>query len=889
LRDPDDRQGEELEEQALATSEIQPPAMATASAVGGDATYTADNIRVLKGLEAVRTRPGMYIGDTDDASGLHHMVFEVVDNSVDEALAAYCTAIDVIIHTDNSVTVEDDGRGIPVDLHKEEGRSAAEVIMTELHSGGKFDKNSYKLSGGLHGVGVSVVNAFSETLELEIRRDGRVWFQTYHRGEPEAPIAAIGTSDKTGTKVRFWPDPTVFAVLEFSYDTLAQRLREQSFLNRGILIRLRDERTDRSTEFCYAGGIASFVEHLNRNKTPLHPVPIFLSDSRLDGNGPENPETVEVALQWNEGYQELIYSFANTINNRDGGTHLAGFKSALTRTINAYAGSSGLSKNLKENLTGDDVREGLTAVVSVKIRDPKFSSQTKDKLVSSEIKGWVEQVVGDRLGSYLEENPREARRIVEKCVEAAHAREAARKARELTRRKGALDASNLPGKLADCSERDPKHAEIFLVEGDSAGGSAKQGRDRRFQAILPLKGKILNVEKARFDKMLSSDEIKTLIIALGTGIGKDDFEVEKLRYHKLIIMCDADVDGSHIRTLILTFFYRQMQEVIRRGHLYIAQPPLYKVSHGKSETYLKDDREYQAFLVSRIQEAWELELEGPGGGNGHGPRSRLAGARLAHFLERVANFREASDRLASRGYPIAALKIALLGGIRDKASLGDPDKVQAVALLLEAAGFHGVEVSQDEEHGTRRIRFFFRRDGVEREVRIDWGLVTSAEYRSLANNSLGLEAIAATRFSLSRTAGSGPKAPRADEIPAPATPAPAAGAAQATLPVAPAAGPAQATPPAAPLAKDSLDEALEMLYENAKKGLSIQRYKGLGEMNPDQLWETTMDPTRRRLLQVRIEDDVEADSIFTVLMGDEVDPRREFIQNNALDVRNLDV
>jgi DNA gyrase subunit B len=879
LRDPDDRQGEEFEEQALATSEIQPPA--TPSAAAGDATYTAENIRVLKGLEAVRTRPGMYIGDTDDASGLHHMVFEVVDNSVDEALASYCTAIDVIIHTDNSVTVEDDGRGIPVDLHKEEGRSAAEVIMTELHSGGKFDKNSYKVSGGLHGVGVSVVNALSETLELEIRRDGRVWYQVYHRGEPEAPIAAIGTSDKTGTKVRFWPDPTVFAVLEFSFDTLAQRLREQSFLNRGILIRLRDERTDRSTEFCYAGGIASFVEHLNRNKTPLHPVPIFLSDSRVDGNGPENPETVEVALQWNEGYQELIYSFANTINNRDGGTHLAGFKSALTRTINAYASSSGLSKNLKENLTGDDVREGLTAVVSVKIRDPKFSSQTKDKLVSSEIKGWVEQVVGDRLGSYLEENPREARRIVEKCVEAAHAREAARKARELTRRKGALDASNLPGKLADCSERDPKHAEIFLVEGDSAGGSAKQGRDRRFQAILPLKGKILNVEKARFDKMLSSDEIKTLIIALGTGIGKDDFEVEKLRYHKLIIMCDADVDGSHIRTLILTFFYRQMQEVIRRGHLYIAQPPLYKVSHGKSETYLKDDREYQAFLVSRIQEAWELEIEGPDGGNGHGPRSRLAGARLAHFLERMASFREASDRLASRGYPIAALKIALLGGIRDKASLGDPEKVQAVALRLEeaTAGFHGVEVSQDEEHGTGRIRFFFRRDGVEREVRVDWGLVTSAEYRALANNSLGLEAIAASRFSLNRTAGPAPKAPRADETLAPPSNAgtPAPGTALA--------GPA----PLALLAKDSLDEALETLYENAKKGLSIQRYKGLGEMNPDQLWETTMDPTRRRLLQVRIEDDVEADSIFTVLMGDEVDPRREFIQNNALDVRNLDV
>jgi DNA gyrase subunit B len=883
----------------VTTSDIQRPATShptteteTESGGGGD-TYTAENIKVLKGLEAVRTRPGMYIGDTDDASGLHHMVFEVVDNSVDEALAGYCSAIDVIVHSDNSVTVEDDGRGIPVDLHREEGRSAAEVIMTELHSGGKFDKNSYKVSGGLHGVGVSVVNALSETLELEIRRDGKVWYQVYHRGEPEAPIAAIGTSDRTGTKVHFWPDPEIFAVLDFSYDTLAQRLREQSFLNRGILVRLRDERSDKSAEFRYAGGIASFVEHLNRNKTPLHPVPIYLSDTRDDGSGPEQ---IEVALQWNDGYQELIYSFANTINNRDGGTHLVGFKSALTRTINAYATASGLAKNLKENLTGEDVREGLTAVVSVKIKDPKFSSQTKDKLVSSEIKGWVEQVVADRLGSYLEENPREARRIVEKCVEAAHAREAARKARDLTRRKGALDASNLPGKLADCSERDPKLAEIFLVEGDSAGGSAKQGRDRRFQAILPLKGKILNVEKARFDKMLSSDEIKTLIIALGTGIGKDDFEVEKLRYHKLIIMCDADVDGSHIRTLILTFFYRQMQEVIRRGHLYIAQPPLFKVSHGKSETYLKDEREYQAYLVSRIQDTWEMEIEAPPGpapsenaGNGGGARNRLSGARLAHFLEKVASFRNTTERLASRGYPTEALKIALLGGIRDKAALSDSEKVRAVAQRLTASGFHDVEVGQDEEHGTGLIRFFFRRDGVEREVRIAWGLVTSAEYRALAQNAQGLEAMAAARFVLNRSAGAGPGAkasPRTEEAPSAGVAGTAgiAGADQAPVPT-----PTPASVVGAGVTKDSLDAALETLYDSAKKGLSIQRYKGLGEMNPDQLWETTMDPTRRRLLQVRIEDDVEADSIFTVLMGDEVDPRREFIQNNALDVRNLDV
>ncbi|MFL6201288.1 MAG: DNA topoisomerase (ATP-hydrolyzing) subunit B [Thermoanaerobaculia bacterium] len=801
-------------------------------------TYTAENIKVLKGLEAVRTRPGMYIGDTDDASGLHHMVFEVVDNSIDEAQAGYCSVIDVVIHSDNSVTIEDDGRGIPVDLHKEEGRSAAEVIMTELHSGGKFDKNSYKVSGGLHGVGVSVVNALSETLELEIKRDGQVWFQVYHRGLPEEPIKAIGTTAAHGTKVRFWPDAAIFAILEFHYDTLAQRLREQSFLNRGVRIRLRDERTDKEAEFAYAGGIASFVEHLNRNKQALHPVPIYLADTRDDGTG---PEMIEVALQWNEGYQEIIYSFTNTINNRDGGTHLQGFKTALTRTINNYAQASGLAKNLKENLTGDDVREGLTAVVSVRIKDPKFSSQTKDKLVSSDIKGWVEQAVNDRLAQFLEENPREARRIVEKCVEAAHAREAARKARDLTRRKGALDASNLPGKLADCSERNPEIAELFLVEGDSAGGSAKQGRDRRFQAILPLKGKILNVEKARFDKMLSSDEIKTMITALGTGIGKDDFDASKVRYHKLIIMCDADVDGSHIRTLILTFFYRQMREIIARGYLYIAQPPLYKVSHGKSETYLKDDREYQAFLVDRIKDQWELEV-GRGNANGDG---RLTGVRLASFLEKVEAFRQNLDRLISRGLPAEAVKIALRNDVRDKGSLLDEARLARVAGELETAGYRDVSLGLDEEHGTRFVRFWSRRDGVDREGRIDWHLVTSAEYRAMAHNQMGIDAHLADGFTLVK----------GDDV----------------------------------SLLDTLEEALDKLYGGAKKGLSIQRYKGLGEMNPTQLWETTMDPTKRRLLRVQVEDDVEADQIFTILMGDEVEPRREFIQDNALDVRNLDV
>jgi DNA gyrase subunit B len=814
--------------------------------VDPQATYTAENIQVLKGLEAVRKRPGMYIGDTDDASGLHHMVFEVVDNSVDEAQAGYCSKIEVVIHSDNSVTVADDGRGIPVDLHKEEGRSAAEVIMTELHSGGKFDKNSYKVSGGLHGVGVSVVNALSETLELEVKRDGKIWFQTYHRGFPAAPIHEIGTSDRTGTKVRFWPDAEIFAITEFSYETLAQRLREQAFLNRGIHINLKDERTDKEADFVYAGGISSFVEHLNRNKTPIHPLPIHLIEVRDDGTG---PETVEVSLQWNDAYQELIYAFTNTISNRDGGTHLSGFRGALTRAINAYAAASGLSKNLKENLTGEDVREGLTAVISVRIKDPKFSSQTKDKLVSSDIKGWVEQVVFERLSTYLEENPREARRIVEKCVEAAHAREAARKARDLTRRKGALDASNLPGKLADCSERNPELAELFLVEGDSAGGSAKQGRDRKFQAILPLKGKILNVEKARFDKMLSSDEIKVMITALGTSIGKDDFDINKLRYHKLIIMCDADVDGSHIRTLILTFFYRQMGEIIKRGYLYIAQPPLYKVSHGKSETYLKDDREYQVYLVDRIKDSWSLEIahlapdDGREKANGEG--GGLTGVRLAHFLEKMAIFRQNLDRLVSRGYPADAVKIALQNGIKDKTSLMDAEKIERISHIIEASGFHDVVVGQDEEHSTLHIRFYSKRDGVEREIRIDWNLVTGAEYRAMANNQLGLDAISGTRFTLAK-------------------------------------GEAKSD-------YNTIEEALDSLYEGAKKGLSIQRYKGLGEMNPTQLWETTMDPTKRRLLRVHVEDDVDADAIFTVLMGDEVEPRRAFIQDNALEVRNLDV
>ncbi|MEM9290452.1 MAG: DNA topoisomerase (ATP-hydrolyzing) subunit B [Acidobacteriota bacterium] len=837
--------------------------------VKAETAYTADSIKVLKGLEAVRKRPGMYIGDTDDASGLHHMVFELVDNAIDEVQAGYASQVEVLIHLDNSVSVRDDGRGIPVGHHKKEGRSAAEVIMTELHSGGKFDHNSYKVSGGLHGVGVSVVNALSAELDLEIHRDGRVWTQTYRRGVPNAPIVALGTTDSTGTEVRFRPDGEIFSIVEFSYEILSQRLRELSFLNRGVLIKLQDERTGKEAEFCYEGGIASFVDHLNRNKSPLHPEAIHILAQRDEGIG---GESVEVALQWNDGFQEQIFCFTNTIKNRDGGTHLSGFRSALTRTINSYVASSGVAKNLKVNLSGDDVREGLTAVVSVRIQDPKFSSQTKDKLVSSEVKGMVESVVADQLSTYLEENPRVAKRIIDKCLDAARAREAARKARELTRRKGALDASNLPGKLADCSERNPERSELFLVEGDSAGGSAKQGRDRQFQAVLPLKGKILNVEKARFDRMLSSDEIKTLITALGTGIGRDDFDVAKLRYHKLIIMCDADVDGSHIRTLILTFFYRQMEEIIDRGHLYIAQPPLYKVSQGKQQVYLKDDREYQLYLLDRIQDAWRLTLStnpeatgeaGANGGESEALEQVFHGAGLGTFIDSMEQFRNGLHRLLYRGYPQRALELALLHGIRNRVSLREQDRLEALAAALvremesetldvdgDEISVRDVEVVEDEEHGTSSVVFISRRNGVERVVRMGWDLVSSAEYQMLVRSGKALESLQATAFQLERLKQG--EVVDSQEF-------------------------------------DSAHDVLDHLYEEAKKGLSIQRYKGLGEMNPDQLWETTMDPERRRLLQVKVDDDVAADEIFTVLMGDQVEPRRQFIEDNALMVKNLDV
>jgi DNA gyrase subunit B len=791
--------------------------------------YTAEDIKVLKGLDAVRKRPGMYIGDTDDIAGLHHMVYEVVDNAIDEALAGYADRVGVTVHADNSVTVDDNGRGIPVDLHKEEGRSAAEVIMTELHSGGKFDNNSYKVSGGLHGVGVSVVNFLSEWLELEIHRDGFVWRQRYERGIPFAPIERGEKTAKRGTRVTFKADAEIFSVFEMHYETLSQRLRELAFLNSGVFITITDERTEKHHEFCYEGGIVSFVKDLSRNKAPLHDEPIFIRDEK-DG------EAVEIALQWNEGYTENVYAFTNTIKNGDGGTHLVGFKAALTRTVVRYANREGILDKTKLSLEGDDVREGLTAVISVKIRDPKFSSQTKDKLVSSHVKTWVEQVVNERLGDYFEENPREARRVIEKIVDAARAREAARKARELTRRKGALDSASLPGKLADCQERDPKFSEIFFVEGDSAGGSAKQGRDRRFQAILPLKGKILNVEKARLDKMLSSEEIRLMITALGTGIGTDDFSADKLRYHKIIIMTDADVDGSHIRTLILTFFFRHMQEVIKRGHLFIAQPPLFKITQGKKDVYLKDEPEKSRFLLNRIAESVEIV-----------PRGGLAikGEPLITMLQRMEEYRNHARKLQSRGIPWDALDALFAEGFSDRTALADPDKLEALTAALRKSGFENVRQMTDEETETPILQFTVGGNGTGKKVTVNNELLSQYEFRQMARAYEQLSSLGLAPYAVKH----------GDET----------------------------------MILSRVDELLDQIYKLAEKGLSIQRYKGLGEMNPEQLWETTMNPETRRLLQVTIEDAVGAEELFTILMGDQVEPRRVFIQENALDVKNLDI
>jgi DNA gyrase subunit B len=793
--------------------------------------YTAENIKVLKGRDAVRKRPGMYIGDVDDISGLHHMVWEVVDNSIDEAQAGHCQKISVTVHADHTVTVADDGRGIPVDTHIESGRSAAEVIMTELHAGGKFDSNSYKVSGGLHGVGVSVVNFLSEWLRLEIHRDGTVWEQIFRRGIPDEALKAVGTTRRKGTIISFRPDPEVFTVLEFHPDLLIRHLRELAFLNSGIEIQFIDEVGNREETFHFDGGLREFTRYLNRSKETLHQDPIYLTDGNQDG------EQIEVALQWHDGYTENVLAFTNTVYNRDGGTHVSGFRSALTRSINAYAQAQNLLKNNRENFSGEDVREGLTAIVAVRIREPRFSSQTKDKLVSSDVKGWVESVINEHLAIYFEEHPAEAKAIVSKCLDAARAREAARKARELTRRKSALETSALPGKLADCSERDPQLSEIFIVEGDSAGGSAKQGRDRKFQAILPLRGKILNVEKARFDRMLSSEEIRALIQCLGTGIGKDEFDPLKVRYHKIIIMTDADVDGSHIRTLLLTFFYRQMRELVERGHLFIAQPPLYKVSHKKKEAYLRDDADLSNFLLDRVEDEYRLVIGASG--------QELSGRELRQQILAAEEWSASLRNLERRGWPQDLVLAALdtEAAWRDRTT--SPEFADALAAELRELGYEETRVEFDEEHGVREVVCRLGINGRGREVRLGDLLGSSGHFRRARRQVAKIEALRVGPFHLERNGD------------------------RETL--------------------ASLRELVGRVYEIAKKGINVQRYKGLGEMNPRQLWQTTMNPEARRLLQVTVEDAARADELFTILMGDAVEPRRLFIENNALEARNLDI
>ena len=831
--------------------------------------YSADKIKVLEGLEAVRKRPAMYIGSTG-VSGLHHLVYEIVDNSIDEALAGFCDQVSVTIHIDNSITVVDNGRGIPVDRH-ESGKSAAEVVLTVLHAGGKFDNESYKVSGGLHGVGVSVVNALSERLDLEIWRNGQVHQQTYERGKPAADLLITGTTKKRGTKVTFKPDTQIFETIEYSFDTLAQRLRELAFLNGGITITIDDERDGKHHTFKYDGGIASFVQHLNTNKGLVNDKPIFMT-------GLKEGITAEVALQWNDGYAEQLYSFANNINTHEGGTHLSGFRSALTRTINAYAASNNLAKDLKESIGGDDIREGLTAVISVKIPQPQFEGQTKTKLGNTEVKGIVEAIVNDKLGQYLEENPAVARRIISKAVDAARAREAARKARDLVRRKGALDGSSLPGKLADCQERDPANAELYIVEGESAGGSAKQGRDRRFQAILPIKGKILNVEKARFDKMLGSDEIKTMIAALGCGIGTEDFDIKKLRYHRVIIMTDADVDGSHIRTLLLTFFYRQMQALVDQGHIYIAQPPLYRVKRGRSETYIKDEREMEQFLVRRAIDGRQVVAD---------DGATFSGDVLERFLQRMMTYRVLINVVTRRGYPHDVITALLQAEARDKTFFEQRARIESMALRLTTP-VRTVTPQVDEEHNALSLAIEDRSAGYPRHFQIGVDFVNTGEFRTLLaayREIEGLKLPVVVRTVAVKEEEPLPESEGAEVSGETATAGVPLGAASKPSP----AGAATRGKIEPEVRLESVDDFVEFFIAAGKKGIAVNRYKGLGEMNPDTLWATTMDPAVRTLLQVRAEDHTEADQMFTTLMGDQVEPRRKFIEENALDVRNLDV